>query len=41
MRVIHSVIKNTNDYPSSRDSLSPNWHHIEVDASWTRGLALI
>jgi len=34
MRVIHSIIKNTNNNSSSRDTLPPDRHDIEVDTCW-------
>lgn len=41
MRVIHSIIKNTNNNSSSRDTLPPDRHDIEVDPCWAGWLALI
>ena len=41
MCVIHSIIKNTNNYSSSRDALPPHRHHIEVNTSWAGRLSLI
>ena len=41
MCVIHPVIENTNNNTSSRDTLPPDRHDIEVDTCWAGWLALI